>query len=72
MEGYYNVRPFLYQRQICFSCFACTEPKRLEDEARYTEPEAGLPALKLTDRGEKRWCKGCWRVVSLYVNARLV
>lgn len=75
MEGYYNVRAFLRQREICFSCFGCTEPKKLEEEAGYDIREPGLPLLAGVGgaaTGGKRWCKGCWRVVMRYVNARLV
>ena len=75
MEGYYNVRDFLHQKEVCFSCFACPEPKRVEDEAVYTSREAGLPLQARAGRveqGGKRWCKGCWRVVTMYVNAKLV
>lgn len=74
-EGYYNVRDFLHQKEICFSCFACPEPKRSEEEALYTSREPGLPllaGLAQVDKGGKRWCKECWRVVTMYVNARLV
>lgn len=74
MEGYYNVRPFLYQREVCFSCFGCKEPMVLGEEAAYEAHEPGLPAFGAgrADRGNKRWCKKCWRVVMMYVNARLI
>ena len=75
MEGYYNVRDFLYQREICFSCFACPEPKKLEEEAVYASTGPSFPfppGVGQADKGSKRWCKECWRVVTMYVNARLV
>lgn len=76
MEGYYNVRDFLHQREICFSCFACPEPKRIEEEAVYDAFRVpGLPlhaGVGQAERGGKRWCKKCWRVVTMYVNGRLV
>lgn len=75
MEGYYNVRDFRYQGEVRFSCFGCPEPKRVEEEAIYGAREGALPlrgGVGEADKGGKRWCKGCWRVVTLYVNARLV
>lgn len=75
MEGYYNVRDFLHGKEVCFSCFACPEPRKVEEEAVYTDREAGMPVhagVGRADTGSKRWCKGCWRVVTMYVNARLV
>lgn len=75
MEGYYNVREFLHQKEVCFSCFGCPDPKRVEEEAKYTSCEPGislLPVVRIADRGGKRWCKECWRVVTLYVNAKSV
>ncbi|CAF9918838.1 MAG: hypothetical protein ALECFALPRED_000845 [Alectoria fallacina] len=75
MEGYYNVRDFLHQKEVCFSCFGCPEPKKREEEAVYAFREPGLPirdGVGQADKGGKRWCKECWRVVTMYVNARLV
>lgn len=75
MEGHYNVRAFLHQSKICFSCFGCPEPKMLEEEAVYSFREPGLSlcaGAAHADRGAKRWCKECWRIVTRYVNSRLV
>lgn len=74
-EGEYNVRSFLYQKEVCFSCFSCSEPKKTEEEAKYSARVPGLPlrgVVYMADNGNKRWCKDCWKVVTMYVNARLV
>ena len=75
IEGYYNFRTFSYQKKACFSCFGCPEPRKVEEEAMYSLYEGGLPSLvgfRHPDLGKKRWCKGCWRVVTRHVNARCV
>lgn len=75
MEGYYDVRDFIWQKEVCFSCFGCAEPRVKGEEAVYGFSEAGLPLLAgvgVADKGGKRWCRGCWRVVTLYVNAKVV
>lgn len=73
MEGYFNVRGFRHQKEVCFSCFGCQEPKKVEDEARYTSIESltaiPLPVVVQANREGKRWCKECWKVITLYVNA---
>ena len=73
MEGYYNVRDFRHRGEVCFSCFGCPEPRKVGEEAVYGLSGVQFPAhVAEADRGGKRWCKGCWRVVTMYVNARLV
>ena len=75
VQGEYNVRSFLYQKEVCFSCFACSMPKKLDEEARYLSHVSGLPLRGLVysaDNGNKRWCKDCWKVVTMYVNAKRV
>ena len=75
LEGYYNVRDFRYGKEVCFSCFGCPEPRRVQEEAVYGAAGLGgrvLDGVAQADRAGKRWCKGCWGVVTMYVNARLV
>ena len=75
LDGLYNVRYFAYDKKPCFACFGCQEPKLREDEADYTEAGPRLPlhvGVGPADRQGKRWCKGCWRVVTMYVHAKFV
>ena len=75
LEGLYNVRYFAYEKKPCFACFGCQEPKLREEEADYAAAGPRLPlhvGVGPADRGGKRWCKGCWRVITMYVHARLV
>ena len=69
----------MWQGEVCFSCLGCEEPRRKEgEEAVYDTGGGGgvglpgLAGLGVMDRGGKRWCGGCWRVVTLYVNAGMV
>lgn len=76
MEGYYNVRDFIWKKEVCFSCFGCEEPRGKEEEEKVYGyggvPGLPAPALGQVDKGGKRWCGKCWRVVTLYVNAGMV
>ena len=71
-EGEYNARNFLYQKKCCFHCIACSEPKEAKEEADYLRFVPELPlgrnSMYHAPRGKRKWCKNCWRVVTLYYN----
>ena len=72
MYGIHNVSDFRHQKDACFACFACSVPKKVEEEADYDVLEPGLPLRGLVykpNKGNKRWCKKCWKVVILHTNA---
>ena len=71
MHGIHNVSSFIYKKDVCFACFACSEPKKVSEEADYDSLEPGLPIRGVVykpSRGNKRWCKKCWRVVILHTS----
>ena len=73
-EGIHNVSWFRYQKDVCFACFACSEPKKASEEADYDSLEPGLPLRGVVyqpSKGNKRWCKQCWRVIILHCNATM-
>lgn len=72
MHGIHNVSYFIWQKDVCFACFACSRPKKVTEEAQYDVCPPGLPLPGMVlkpHRGNKRWCKQCWRAVVLHTNA---